>query len=133
MSRSTTLAVLAIAGVLLGLAASAVLPAGPPSLPWYGAVLAGLACAIGVPVVLGSVGTRGAYQAMTRLWSAFGAAAILLAAAGATAAVLSIGGAGRGNLPWLSLAAGAGLFAGLGLVKLSVRPAGTRPGPGPHA
>ena len=131
--RTVGVAAITIAGVLLGWLAGPVLPAAQAAIPWYGHALAMLAAAIGVPMLLASVGTSGDYKAMARLWSVAGASAILLVASGASAGLWSTVGNGAGlarigSLPLLALAVGSGLFAGLGLVKLSIRKARVRHG-----
>jgi hypothetical protein len=121
--RTFVIAAVAVIGVVLGPFVLPALPLGQASIGWFTCLLVFIGCAIGLPVVLASVGTSGRYKGMTRLWSLFGILAILLLASGASTAALSLGSAGFGPASLLALAFGAGLLAGLGVVKLALRQA----------
>lgn len=124
--RQATIAALAAAGALAGLAAHSLAPGVRLALPWFTYPLLVAALAIAVPMLLGSVGTSGAYQAMARLWSGIGALGVVLVSAGLCAGLLAFGSPDAGQAPWLAVATGAGLLAGLAVVKLTIRRAGAR-------
>ena len=120
-TRRSAIATLCAAGLLAGAALHLLAPGVLPTLPWYGHLLLAAGLALAVPMLLGSVGSSGGYQAMARLWSAVGALGILLLGAGVAAAGLAMAQGGTGPRAWLLVSLGAGLLAGLGLVKLSLR------------
>ena len=119
--RQRGIAALALAGAATGVALQRMLPAATLALPGLTSLLLAGGLAVAVPVALGSVGSGGNHRAMLRLWTACGALGVLLTCAGLAAAGLALAQAGGGRLPWLPLAAGTGLLAGLGLVKLALR------------
>jgi hypothetical protein len=127
-TRTLVIAAVALVGLVFGPAVLRAVPNGQPAIGWFTYLLVFGGCAIGLPVGLASLGTGGRYRSMTRLWSLLGVLAILLVTSGASAAVLSLGSAGLGPSSLLSLASGAGMLAGLAMVKLAVRKARARMG-----
>ncbi len=122
-SRPAVVTVLAAAGVLLGLGVAQFLPQVQLALPWFAYVLIALGCALGLPALLGSMGSSGDYKAVARLWSLCAAMALVLVTLAAASAALSLRSGRVSSLSLLALALGLGLFAGLGLVKLALRQA----------
>jgi hypothetical protein len=120
ITRASAITALSIAGMLIGPFSLGLLPVGQLTVPWFGHLLLFAGSALGVPIALGSVGTRGAYSTVTRLWSAFGAVAILLVSAGASAAAFAAGALASKPLPLLAITLGLGMFSGLAIVKLAI-------------
>lgn len=120
-TRALTITALALAAAVAGPLLLQLLPAGALVVPWFGHVLALVAGAIGVPLLLGSAGSGGNFQAVARLWAVVGGLATVLAAAGASAVAVSLGAGAVDRVALLALSAGAGLLAGLAIVKAAIR------------
>lgn len=120
-TRALTITALALAAAVAGPLLLPLLPVGSSAVPWFGHLLALVAGAIGVPMLLGSVGSGGNFQAVARLWAVVGGLAIVLAAAGASAVAVSLGTGAVSRVALLALSAGAGLLAGLAIVKAAIR------------
>lgn len=126
-SRATATVLLVVIGLAGGPLLLRLAPGGAQGVPVAGCLLAFAAGAIGLPLLLVQLGASGRYATAVRLWPLAGALAVLLLAAGVSAAVVAAvaaSGLGGGRVPpsaLLALAAGAGLFTGLGGVKLALR------------
>ena len=98
------------------------------AVPWSGLALIFIGCAVGLPLILGYLATSGKYAAMVRLWSFFGLLAVLSVAMGLSAAVQSAAGLAAEPNAVAAVVVGAGLFAGLGVVKRAIRRGRAKPG-----
>ncbi len=127
-SRSLTIAMLAVAGVVAGPFFLRIFPDGQLTLPWFSHVIVIIGSAVGIPFLLGSIGTNGNYKTVARLWAGLGALAILLVASGTSSAALSLRSASVSELSLLVLSTGLGLFVGLGIVKLAIHQARAKNG-----
>lgn len=88
---------------------------------WSVLLLAFCAAGAAVPVGLAALASQGLYKAMVRAWSLIGLLAIALLAAGVSTLALAFAAFGVALDATLPMALGAGLVAGLGIVKLSIR------------
>lgn len=117
-----------IAGLGYGPVVSRAVPRLLPAEGWSSLLFVFIGCAAGLPAVLGYFATSGKYATMIRLWSLFGFFAILFTSIGVSAAAQSAATASREPNSIFFVVVGAGLFAGLGLVKLAILQARSRKG-----
>ena len=120
-ARTLAIAALAIAGWMAGYLVLPLFPERALALPWFGPVLVVIGGALGVPMVLGSIGSSGNHRLVVRLWPAIGAVAIVLVAAGAAGSAVSLGHSAVSGPGILVMAFGAGLLLGLAVVKWAIR------------
>jgi len=120
-ARSLAIAGLVLAGLAAGYVVLPLFPERPLALPWFGYGLVTIGGAVGVPLLMGSIGSGGNHLLAVRLWPAIGAVAIVLVAAGAAGSAVSLGHRSVSSPAMLAIALGAGLLLGLGLVKWAIR------------
>lgn len=118
-------AVIVVIALLVGLVGGPALLLAPErhaaAATWTVLLLAFCGAGAAVPVGLAALASQGLYKAMVRAWSLIGLLAIVLLAAGASTLALALAGFGEAPGALLPATLGAGLVAGLGIVKLSIR------------
>lgn len=122
MNKRTAIVLVAL---LVGMVGGPVLLLAPDrhaaTATWSVLLLAFCGAGAAVPVGLAALASQGLYKAMVRAWSLIGLLAIALLAAGASTLVLALAGLGEAPAALLPATLGAGLLAGLGIVKRSIR------------
>lgn len=120
-SRNIVITATVIAGLVCGPALLRLSPTNWPAVPSFSLLVVFLSCTFGVPVLLAVLGAGGNYKVMIRVWSLVGLLAILTVAMGLSAAAQSMAALGLAPGSIFLVVVGAGLFAGLGVVKLATR------------